>query len=62
MESVRIVQGIMTALFLTAFIAIAYRIAKFSSPTVGTIIFILALTITPFLTWKLWQLWGDLLE
>ncbi len=62
MNGFRVAQGALTVLFLVAFIAIAYRIAKYSGPTLGTIIFILALTVSPFLGWKLWQLWGEFLE
>jgi len=62
MDGLKFVQGLMAALFIIAFLAIAYRIATFSGPTWGTIIFILAVISSPFLAWKLWQLWGELLE
>lgn len=62
MDGNKFAQGAMTVLFMLAYLTIFYRIAKFSGPTWGTVIFIGALTASPVVAWKLWEFWGEVFE
>nr|WP_015243625.1 hypothetical protein [Thermococcus sp. IRI33]AFZ84251.1 hypothetical protein i33-11 [Thermococcus sp. IRI33] len=62
MDGNKFAQGAMTGLFMMAYIAIFYRIAKFSGPTWGTVIFLGSLMASPFVAWKLWEFWGEVFE
>jgi hypothetical protein len=58
----RLGKGILTATFTVAYIGIIWKLATIGGAKWGSVIFLLGIIPTPLIVWKLWELWGELLE